>query len=209
MRFVDIIFAIGKIFSAYGKTYSLRRKTMTILYSGYMSSRFRKFGISSRIAPKMKNLVGAKYISVGKNCYLGQGMTLTAVSSWEGAMHTPEIEIGDHVQIGEDSHIVAINKIVIKDGVLTGKNLLITDNAHGIEGEDAVLAPLKRPVFSPGPVVIEEDVWIGEKVSILPNVTIGRGCVIGAHSMVNKSIPPYSLVAGCPARVIRQLVRVE
>lgn len=209
MRFVDILFGIGKIFSPLGKTYQLRRKIATILYSGYWSSQFKTFGKSSRIAPTMKNFVGGKFIKVGDGCYFGKGMTLTALSTWEGEKLNPSIEIGNKVQIGEDSHIVAINKIIIKDGVLTGKNLLITDNAHGIEGEDAILRPLERPVFSPGPVVIEEDVWIGEKVSILPNVTIGRGCVIGAHSLVNKSIPPYSLVAGCPARVIRSLKQIK
>lgn len=209
MRFVDILFAIGKLFSAYGKTYHIRRKISMILYSGYMSSRFKKFGKSSRIVPKMKYLEGAKFISVGNNCYFGKGMTLTALSSWEGEALSPCIEFGNHVVIGDESHIVAINKVIVKDGVLTGKNLLITDNAHGIEGDDATLSPLKRPVSSPGPVIIEEDVWIGEKVSILPNVTIGRGCVIGAHSLVNKSVPPYSLVAGCPARVIRSLIRPE
>ena len=51
-------------------------------------------------------------------------------------------------------------------------------------------------------VIIEEDVWIGANVTILKGVHIGRGCVVGANSLVNKSIPPYSVVVGSPARII-------
>lgn len=53
------------------------------------------------------------------------------------------------------------------------------------------------------PVVIEDDVWIGSRVTILPGVIVGRGCVIGASSVVTKSCPPYSVVAGNPAKVVR------
>lgn len=53
-----------------------------------------------------------------------------------------------------------------------------------------------------GDVIIEEDVWVGTKATILVGVTLGRGCIIGANTLVNKSIPPYALVAGTPAKII-------
>ncbi len=53
------------------------------------------------------------------------------------------------------------------------------------------------------PVVIEDDVWIGSRVIILPGVTIGKGSVIGASAVVTKSVPPYSVVAGNPAKIVK------
>lgn len=53
------------------------------------------------------------------------------------------------------------------------------------------------------PVVIEDDVWIGLRVTILPGVTIGKGSVIGASAVVTKSVPPYSVVAGNPAKIVK------
>ena len=53
------------------------------------------------------------------------------------------------------------------------------------------------------PIVIEDDVWIGARVVVLPGCTIGRGSVIGACSVVSKSIPPYSVAVGSPARVVK------
>ena len=85
--------------------------------------------------------------------------------------------------------------------------VMITDNSHGHTDNISELKinPIDRPLVSKGPVVIEENVWIGEKVSIMPNVTIGRGSIIAANAVVTKSVPAYSIVGGCPARVIKTL----
>ena len=60
-----------------------------------------------------------------------------------------------------------------------------------------------RPMYSKGPVVIEDNVWIGEMVCILPNVRIGKGSIIGANAVVTKDVPANALVGGNPARVIK------
>lgn len=69
---------------------------------------------------------------------------------------------------------------------------------------DLVYPPLLRPLYSKGQVVIGKNVWIGDKVTILPGVSIGDGSVIAANSVVTKSIPPYSIAAGIPAKIIKQ-----
>ena len=71
--------------------------------------------------------------------------------------------------------------------------------------ENAEIAPLSREIHSNGPIHIGENVWIGDKVTILPNVTIGKGCIIAANAVVTKSIPEFSVVAGVPAKIIKTI----
>ena len=68
-----------------------------------------------------------------------------------------------------------------------------------------LLAPRQRPLYSKGPIIIGDYVTIGENCVILPGVTIGNNSVIGANSVVTRSIPPFSVVAGNPARVLKEV----
>ena len=87
-----------------------------------------------------------------------------------------------------------------------GRKIFITDNNHGSSSREMLdIVPFDRPLTSAGPVVIEDDVWIGEKVSIMPNVRIGKGAIIAANAVVTHNVPPYSVVGGCPAKIIKQL----
>lgn len=85
--------------------------------------------------------------------------------------------------------------------------MTITDNSHGETDYSSLnLPPGKRPITSKGPVVIGNNVWIGDKATILPGVTIGDGSVIAANAVVTKDVPAFSVVAGNPAHVIRKNV---
>lgn len=121
-------------------------------------------------------------------------------------MQSPSIQIGDDCHIGENAHITAINRIQIGNHVLTGRGILITDNAHGQSTYPSMsLAPHFREMYSKGPVVIGDNVWIGENACIMPNVTIGDNSIIAANSVVTKDVPPFCVVAGIPARVIKDI----
>lgn len=177
-----------------------------ILYNSIYSKDFKHWGDNSFLARPICLLVGAKYITIGNNCSIGKYVQLTAWDKHNGISYTPQIIIGDNTSIGDFSHITAINRIKIGSNVLTGKNVLITDNSHGLSSlEQMNMPPSKRPLISKGEVVIEDNVWIGEKVSILPGVKIGFGSIIGTGSVVTHDIPPYSVAIGNPARVIKQL----
>lgn len=124
----------------------------------------------------------------------------------EGQRLTPEIKIGGNVSIESDCHISAINNVSIGDNVLIASFVYISDHSHGaVTSEELGLPPLQRSLYSKGPIEIGSNVWIGEKVCILPNVKIGEGAIIGAGSVVTKDIPARSVAVGNPAKVIRQL----
>jgi acetyltransferase-like isoleucine patch superfamily enzyme len=204
----SFLFLTGKLFSFIYPflLYRIFSVLKTGTYSGWLSRQFNSFGRNSTIKPTVNYLLGAKYISVGSNVSIGRKVTLTAWSQFLNQRFIPEIIIGDGSSIGDDSHITSVNKIIIGKNVLMGKKILITDNSHGIsEFELLEIAPNKRPLYSKGPVIIEDNVWIGEKASIMPGVHIGRGSIIAANSVVTKSVPPYCLVAGIPAKVVKNM----
>lgn len=112
----------------------------------------------------------------------------------------PDLVIGNNSGIGQNSFIG--KSVEIGDNVMMGQDCLIYTSNH--ETSD-----INKPMNTQGftavrPVVIEDDVWIGARVIILPGVHIGTGCVIGAGSVVTHSVAPYCVVAGNPARVIKR-----
>lgn len=114
------------------------------------------------------------------------------------------LKIGSHCSFGAFNHITCANKVIIGDYCLTGKWVTITDNSHGETDYDSLcMPPGKRPVTSKGPVIIGTNVWIGDKATILPGVTIGDGVVVAANAVVTKDVPAYSVVGGNPARILK------
>ena len=144
-----------------------------------------------------------QYIHIGNNTSFGKDLFLTA---WGGVSdREANLSIGSNCSFGAYNHITCANKITIGDSLLTGKWVTITDNSHGETDKDTLgMRPQKRPITSKGPVVIGNNVWIGDKATILPGVTIGDGAVIAANAVVTKDVPAYSVVGGNPAKVIKQ-----
>ena len=161
------------------------RKLCIAIYTGWISREFKHFGRDSRIRPKFSLLLGAEHISIGNGCSIGRNVQLTAWSRYGEQTFQPIIMVGDNCSINDDSHITAINSIQIGNNVLMGKKVLITDNAHGSSTPEVLdIAPNKRLLYSKGPVIIEDNVWIGEKASIMPGVHIGKGAIVAANAVV-------------------------
>lgn len=111
------------------------------------------------------------------------------------------------VNIDENTHIGPFTVLLSgEDGIYIGKNVMIGPHcvlaAGNHEFRNLELPMIKAGSFSNGPIVIEEDVWIGANCTITDNVRIGKGAVVGANSLVNKNIEPYAIVGGVPARFI-------
>ena len=109
------------------------------------------------------------------------------------------ITIGDHFYANHNVTILDVCPVSIGDHVLLGPNVIISTASHPID-------PIKRQQVEYGSAItIGHHVWIGGNVSILPGVTIGDNCVIGAGSVVNKNIPANSVAVGNPCRVIKSI----
>ncbi len=176
------------------------------LYTLIQRHRFARWGKNARLDWSAMKLVGLKYVSVGEGTYIAPRVQLTAWDKHNGRHFTPSITIGSHCIIRENCHITSVNCIKIGDGLLTGTNVLITDNSHGQSTREHMSMPfLQRPVYSKGPVVIGKNVWLGNNVCVMPGVTIGDGAIIGANSVVTHDVPAFSVAVGIPAKVVKQL----
>lgn len=114
----------------------------------------------------------------------------------------PQLSIGDNTYIGRFATIACMSRVAIGNDVMISDRVFIGDTSHGYARTDL---PIKDQYqFSPGPVSIGDGSWIGINVSILPDVKIGRNCVIGANSVVTKDIPDFHIAAGVPAKIMRR-----
>ena len=126
------------------------------LYTGYYAHQFKKFGRLS-IIRSFSHTRGLKYVQVGERVSIGSHVELTAWDNYKGQKFKPEIIIGDGTSIRDYSQITAINSIRIGSGVLTGPNILITDNAHGASLAELLdIAPNLRPLSISVPLKWDE-----------------------------------------------------
>ncbi len=151
------------------------------------------YGHSARVVgrPRIEN---HGHITLGDDVLLRSANLALELYTAPGA----EIVVGNRCIINSGASLAATKSIILGNRVYLGTLVFIMDsNFHDVHD---------RQVHPPGrPVVLEDDVWIGVKATVLPGVRIGRGSVVGAHSLVTRDVPPYTLVAGSPARVLRSL----
>lgn len=149
---------------------------------------------------------GQKHIRIGDDTIIQRHTILGCWTSYHEQAFSPSITIGNHCNIGEYCHITAINKIVIGDGLLTGRFVLISDNSHGgLSKEEAPVPPASRKLVSKDEVIIGNNVWIGDKATILAGVHVGDNAIIAANAVVTEDVPANCIVAGVPAKIIKRL----
>ena len=181
-------------------------KFLNVFFKPYISSKFRFFKVAE------SSIFLCHKIRGGKDCYLkiGDDSIVHALLSFERA--NAKIDIGKRTFIGK-SNITSSTEIYIGDDILISSGVNIVDhNSHSLiysEREKDVLnwkigkKDWSNVIFKP--VHIHNKVWIGFDSIILKGVTIGEGAIVGAGSVVTKDVPPWTIVAGNPARVIREI----
>ena len=171
----------------------------------YYSKVFRVCGSNLNLSWPI-NILGSQAISIGDNFIARKNLKIRAFTQFNSQVFSPQIIVGNNVNIETDCHIGCINQIIIGDNVLIASGVYISDHSHGeLDYRDIKIPPIKRNLTSKGPIIIEENVWIGERVVILSGIRIGKFSIIGANAVVTKNVPPYSIVAGVPAKVIRTI----
>jgi acetyltransferase-like isoleucine patch superfamily enzyme len=114
-------------------------------------------------------------------------------------IHNPEcVEVGSFVHLAEFVHFWGSGGITIGDRVMIGSHAAISSVTHDYAADDMYESVVTKPIS------IGNDVWIGTHALVLPGVTVGDGAVIGAGAVVTRDVPPGTIVAGVPARVIRE-----
>ena len=189
-RWLNFYYGIRGNFLAEGFLIVKKDRASTI-FVGKNSILYKKANLSC-----FKRKLGdpASSITIGNNSLVKRESILSAISG--------QIQIGDHCAIGHRTEILCENeKVTIGNGVRIAAEVFISTGNHNYKDKNI---PIYLQGLSQQPVVIEDDVWVGRRAMILPGVTIGKGAVIAACALVTKDVEPYTVVAGIPAKVIKE-----
>lgn len=146
----------------------------------------------------------SQYIVIEERAYLAPDVWLNVIADFPGP-DSPKIRIGPSCGIGRRSTISARNEIILEADVLLAPSVLIMDHNH--EFGDLTKPIHAQGVTNGGRILIERNCWLGHGAVIVCNrgqLTIGRNSVVGANAVVTKSFPPYSVIGGNPARLLKK-----
>jgi acetyltransferase-like isoleucine patch superfamily enzyme len=150
------------------------------------------------VSPRIYN---PQYIYIGERCSIEHFVWLLAVKPERGGVDTPRLVLEDEVKIGRLSEIATVSSVVLRKGARVADNVFISDNTHRYENANI---PIQNQGFRKlNHVEIGEYSTVGRNVCII-GCTIGKHCVIGANSVVNRDIPDFSVVVGNPARIVKR-----
>lgn len=211
IKFFSIIFRIFSFLYPY-QLYKKFKQVRNVLYTLWIKNSLGNVGKDSIIChPCSLQGGGEKNVFIG-DCTVIQGNSILGCWVKYGNQVFPcaSITIGNQCSIGEYNQITACNKITIGDGLLTGRYVLISDNSHGgLSKKESMIEPIKRDLKSKGEVVIGNNVWLGDKVTVLAGVHIGNNVIVAANAVVTRDVPDNCVVAGVPARIIKKLEENE
>lgn len=140
-------------------------------------------------------------VKIGDDCFIGRFSILHPLAQYNNQSCDGGIILGNNVYIGGFSQIHSMCSLEIGDGCVLSEHVYVSDIAHGLHPMKGPI--MMQPLESKGPVRIGRHVFIGFGASVLPGVTLGDHCIVGTHSVVTRSFPAYSMVAGMPARLVK------
>lgn len=148
-------------------------------------------GVPGTLGKKLRYRVLRRYLQkLGPHTLFLSGIIIT---------NPEKVSIGAHCNFAFNAFITGAGGVTIGDWVGFGPDVKVWSVNHRFDDPDK---PWQLQGWEQKPVTIEDDVWLGANVFIMPGVTIGKGAIVSAGSVVSKSMPPYSIVVGNPARVV-------
>ncbi len=200
------------VYSLAKTTFKLLKKIGSSFRVMFWRSMCGKVGSGFRI-DKGSKIINPQKASFGNNVELGKNVYIEAgeagIALGENVIIGGEtILIGGKggLSIGDNSSVNGRCYIGCNEKVTIGKYVMIAGNCSFItanHGYDDWKVPMCKQKDLYGPIVIRDDVWIGNGVTVLPNVEIGRGAIVGANAVVTKNVEPFSIVGGVPAKLIK------
>jgi len=179
---------------------SCSNRLRTRFFTFLISNLFSECKSGSRISPPFR-FANLQQVKIGRDVVINRDCWIGVVSDANDE-ESIKLTIGNGSAIGMGSTISAASSITIEDDVLLARNVYISDHGHAFED---INRPIKaQGVTQPSPVRISRHTWLGQNVVVLPGVTIGEHCVIGANAVVRDSIPGFSVAVGAPARVVKR-----
>jgi len=168
-----------------------------------LARRYHAVGDGTAISFPRGAVFGERWIAIGANTLVSPYVSMSVgMPDLKGVTHDPPvISIGDRCSIGRNGWFVGGCGIVVEDDVIMGPNVYVTDHNHGYED---VTVPIWEQWPKEAPVRIGAGSWIGANVVVLPGADIGRNVTVAAGSVVRGHVPDRCVVAGAPARVVRQ-----
>lgn len=147
-------------------------------------------------------VVGKDRITIGDNSWFGQDSEVIVYHTHFKDELLSKLTIGNNVRCTSRCRITCAGHITIENDVLIAPDVFITDHNHGMN-------PDTKGGYFPQPLVIKdvvigEGVWLGQRVCVMPGVTVGAHSIVGANSVVTHDVPPFSIAVGAPARVVKQ-----
>ena len=159
------------------------------------------YGHSVRIQ-RPHRISNPNHIRIGERTEIRYGAMIEPILEYAGASYHPTIEIGSDVYIGPNVYMACIGSMTIGDGVVMSEYVYLNDATHGFDPEAGLI--MKQKLVSSGPISIGNHCFLGMRSAILPGVTLGDHCIVAINSVVNKSFPAFSMVAGSPARLVKR-----
>ena len=181
-----------------------RYSTSELLSSAYSLVLTKAFFRGARLVRRPVFVRGRRHLSFGPGLTTGYGCRFDLGGA---RVDGTTLRIGRNCRLGDRVHIVASERVEVGENCLMASNIFISDTSHGSYQGTHQSAPETEPndrPLSSRPVRIGDNVWIGENVCILPGVTIGDGAIVNASAVVTRDIPPGTIVAGVPARVLKR-----
>ena len=178
--------------------HSLRLLFKNVLYP-------RPRGIALSVCSRVRRpwrVRGGKFITIGDRTWIEPGCAMEAIAKWQEQRFEPRVSIGNDVYIGRHFYLTAVGAVTIEDGCVLSEHVYISDNGHGLDPLGDLI--MRQPLVNKGDMIIGAHSFLGYRCCILPGVQLGEHCVVGANSVVTRSFPAYSMIAGIPARLIKR-----